>query len=615
MTKSVERQQGNKNAGQTTLDREQRKLTKSEAGFQEDGGIPQLRCGDCFFFEGDFCRIVEGSIDADDVCNQFEPARDQGNMTADIADAVARHELPQLDMFIHRVSENRQTGERRWYATASGIKEDAYGERMTLELYKDFIRRAEAQEPAPEPFTSKAWNGGLPYLSVAHYLDLNGFGIVGTTDRIWVDGEIFKAKGTFRDTPLAERVYKAIKKDHENDVPEDERVRVSIAFVDWQHEHDGQGVFKRKSLSHSCAMCQAGVGGKAYRRGHLVHLAITRRPAYKETEIALEERSTMPSKRDDAASIVGDDLADELEEKHKETLQLRSDDTEVDPGAIVVKQEEEGDDEGAATGTADAMSDKEPVERSARLNGAVTLDDAEEALSERTGDQKYLDRWGVLEIVLRNIVDDKEKGEQVSAVLGDFQSQIDVMTAKAVMSINEILEEDASQQESPEPAQPAEPVERSEKEVAVTHPLDEALMGLREAYDEATETPLDRKSRLAMIQPAMNAVGEAIAKSIETPATGESIATAGGGVNADMLRDIVQDAVAPLAKRLNDLEATSQVNRQAPEQSPRVPDRRNLRSRPAGNPPSSLVARDNGQDQSETPKLRSLVRKSVGLEQ
>ena len=304
-------------AGQATVGGS-RKLEQSEAGFRKDHGISNLRCGDCAFFTEGACQIMEGSIGNNDICDQFEPDT-RGNVPADMATEERRTQpLSTLEMWITRVSYNKTTGVRRWYATSSGVKKDLYNEQMSTELFDDFVCRIKADERAPAPFISEAWQGGLPYLGVAHYLDLNGFGIVGPTEAVWRDGEVLKMKGTFYDTPLADAAFDAIQKDRLEKRTDGERVRVSIAFVDWAHNHGVKRSFERKPLADECMLCQAGVADKVYTAGHLVHQALTRRPAYMETEISvsLEERAMSKSKRqDDATSIVGEELADELENR------------------------------------------------------------------------------------------------------------------------------------------------------------------------------------------------------------------------------------------------------------------------------------------------------------
>lgn len=308
---------GSGKTGQTTISDDQRKLESSEVNFQRHKGIPGFRCGDCFFYENGQCRIVTiMTVSPDDLCDEFEPDRrgklTSGNITApgvikpesgekkkSMATAKSmsvigplRRVVPTIvvaEMYITRVAEDKQTGVRRWSASASGIERDLYDERMSVELFNDFIKRAESREAVPIPFASEAWSGGLPYLGVAHYLDMNGHGIAGDTKQIFTDGDYFKARGDFRNSPLGLASYTSIKKDIDTELPHDFRVRISIAFIDWLHEHEGYGMFTRNSMIDRCDMCERGLGEKVYKAGHLVHLALTRRPAYPKASISLED--------------------------------------------------------------------------------------------------------------------------------------------------------------------------------------------------------------------------------------------------------------------------------------------------------------------------------------
>jgi hypothetical protein len=186
-----------------------------EAYFRLGMGMPSHRCGDCIAYQNGKCVTVAVEPSADDICRLFRPHPANGSMSAMQAGALSMigRSTGELSLFINRVSRDPQTGIRRWYSTASGTKRDLYNEKMSVPLFKDFIRRIEAGEKAPEPFASRAWQGGLPYLGVAHYLDMEGEAIVGTTDRVWVDADIFKARGTFGQGPLADAAFKAIQED------------------------------------------------------------------------------------------------------------------------------------------------------------------------------------------------------------------------------------------------------------------------------------------------------------------------------------------------------------------------------------------------------------------
>jgi len=296
---------GSGQTGQTTVGTGRRKLTPSEAGYRKGGGVPGLQCGDCINFEAGQCRIIDiPAINPGDYCDEFE-TNPQGRVTMGEVSGPAtmkaeglavsgplRRVVPIVavsQMWITRVGEDRQTGVKHWFSTASGVDRDLYNERMSIELFKDFIKRAEGRDKVPPPFSSKAWNGGLPYLGVAHYLDLDGAGIAGPTRQIYVDGTVFKARGDFNETPVGIAAYNAIKRDIDDDLPFEQRTRISIAFIDWAHDHEGQGMFERRSMIERCDMCERGLGEKVYKAGHLVHLALTRRPAYPSTSIELEE--------------------------------------------------------------------------------------------------------------------------------------------------------------------------------------------------------------------------------------------------------------------------------------------------------------------------------------
>lgn len=612
---------GSGNTGQITIGGDTRKLTKSEAGYREDEGVGSLRCGDCRFFEAGKCQIVEGPVSADDVCDQYEQNTKDGNIMSTPAIDMRERPLSAIEMFITRVSKDKQTGERRWYATTSGVKKDLYGERMSVALYKDFIRRIEENEPAPGPFASDAWTGGLPYVSIAHYLDLNGDGIAGPATQVWIDGNTLKAKGTFNETPLGLAAFRAIQEDIATKRADDQRVRVSIAFIDWGHNH-GKGdnkSFTRKSLKDSCMLCEAGVGDKTYTAGQLVHFALTRRPAYPETEIvALEERSV--SKRmEDAASIVGEELAKELENRSKNLIGRSGDGPEVASGAIVIKDETAGQEEAQV------------VERT--LGGARTLDDAEAYLTKSAGGEPVPDPWEILGVVLGNIAGE-DRRDEISTVLRDYRNTLDVQTAEAVLEIkralggeqvtnvkNEVVEREVPPQfrkdkpEEEEESRRPEEEEMDEEEMEKkSHPLDAIFAEVRDAFDTAMETPGDSNMRLGMIQQSFNTMGEEIRRMVED-------ATSSAPADAQTIQRAIEAAMAPVMAEMASLRADITAGKMAERSvGDGVPPRRAIHmptsSIPVVGPPPVVTRSAQPTEDNPTPKLRDLVRKStIGFEQ
>ena len=250
---------------------------------------------------------------------------------------IPKAEFEEFSMAIIKASYDKATATRRWRAVASDTKEDSYNDSMSLELFSDFLERIETRELPPEDFRSDFWSGGKPYLSISHYPDLNGRGVPGPIDNVYVDGNRLKSVGRFDDTPIGRACFESICKDlySEEPVPENERIRISIAFLDYKHRHKASGyVFERSEDNRICPECikellEGEYGGKEFLRGHLIHLALTRVPV--NTRTSMEVERSMTTRKEDAESIIGE-LAEELEEES--TMVGKSE-------ALVIKADEE----------------------------------------------------------------------------------------------------------------------------------------------------------------------------------------------------------------------------------------------------------------------------------
>lgn len=251
-------------------------------------------------------------------------------------------QLSEFSLAIKSAPYNKVTGEMGWRAYASDIEDDLHNDNMTLELFNDFVSHIEEDTSAPEEFQSDFWHGGMPYLSISHYPDFNGDGVPGVVDAVYIDGTYLKAKGTYNDTPLGRACFKSISRDlHPDLIPDNEKsetkdkVRISIAFLDYMHKHKSNDyVFTRKELSDFCPEClreliEGEYAGKIYMKGQLIHLAHTRVPVNERT--LMEVDKSMTTRKEDAASIIGEELAEELDEK-----------ATVDKSeAVVIKAEDE----------------------------------------------------------------------------------------------------------------------------------------------------------------------------------------------------------------------------------------------------------------------------------
>lgn len=235
----------------------------------------------------------------------------------------------EFSMSITKASyDTRSGGAMRFRAVASDTDPDLYEEKMSTELFTDFVNRIENNTPIPESFKSAVcedtWCGGMPYPSISHFRSgPQGVNVPGKLDKVYSDGNVLKSVGILYDTELGRAVFKSLCDDlyAKKSEPDHNPVRISIGFLDLQHSHIGNGMnykFERKGLTDQCPMCFQNIGGKVYEKGILVHLAFTRVPVNPRTEAEVERSMSdaIVTKKDDAASIVGE-LADVLVDKSK----------------------------------------------------------------------------------------------------------------------------------------------------------------------------------------------------------------------------------------------------------------------------------------------------------
>ena len=279
--------------------------------------------------------------------------------------------VEEFSLAINAATHNKAAGTLRWKASASDVFNDTYQDNMTAELFDNFMDRIEKAELVPDEFQSEFWKGGMPYLSVAHYNDLNGDGVPGDVEKIYIDGNYLKSCGEFRKTPLGLACYHSLCKDlYEEEKAKNDKnpIRISIAFLDWKHKHKDDGtVFERKSLEDICPKCLMEMitgeySGKEFLRGQLIHLALTRSPVNNRTSINLEVEKSMATQKEDAISIIGEELADELENKKSELVGKSQALVEMSEVEEAEKQEveEEVVEEKAVQ---DIVAEEEPVQK------------------------------------------------------------------------------------------------------------------------------------------------------------------------------------------------------------------------------------------------------------
>lgn len=415
--------------------------------------------------------------------------------------------MPELTFVITKASLDKATGEMRWSAVASDTDWDSYNQRMSKELFLDFIRRAESKEVPPGPFCTKAWSGGMPYMSVSHYPDLEGKGLAGECTALFVDGKMLKAKGTFYDSPLGRACFQSICKDlYSEQKSRTDKIRISIGFLDWEHAHN-EVRFERKSLTDRCPMCAEGLQSDVtYLKGHLLHLALTRVPVNRRTDIEpenVEVDKAMTTRKEDAASIIGEELAEELDHEaslvgKSEAIIERSEEP-VEAQAEEGKPEEEPVAEVAdlAVVAEEQKSEADPVltalqQLSAQISELVELakkkpmkkdeeDEAEE--DEACGKKK---KSHVLDPVFESLRSEFDRVKDLQLSDGEKLNQLQEPYAQIAIALRSELTQ-------PEPAS---------EEAPQTDPrLDEILSGIQRLNDRLTLLETTNKSAAVAQQP------------------------------------------------------------------------------------------------------------------
>lgn len=267
------------------------------------------------------------------------------------------------------VKATSKDGEMKWRSVNSDIEEDYFGERMSLELFADFNKHIENKDSIPEIFRNaiceEDWCGGMPYVSLSHYkTGANKVNVPGEVSKVYVDGKALKSTGILYDTPLGKAVYKSLEKDlvERSGNP----VRISIGFLDMEHSHGDKFTFTRKGLTDKCPLCKEGIGDKIYKKGYLVHLALTRVPANPRTEMELELKS-MTTKIQDVESIVKDEEVIktlDLKSLAEDVLVIKTDDADEDECP-------EGDEE-CAKKMADKKKKGKPVVEESTVNTVLS---------------------------------------------------------------------------------------------------------------------------------------------------------------------------------------------------------------------------------------------------
>ena len=357
--------------------------------------------------------------------------------------------LSELSLAITKVSVDKaEGGVMRWRAVASDTSPDLYAEKMSSELFDDFVGRIETKSQVPEPFNKvldEGWTGGMPYISISHYKSGTGSkNVPGMPEKIYRDGDRLKAVGTLHDNPLGHAVFKSLCEDLYTEKAKDVgKIRISIGFLDLEHKHLGEGtspdfLFTRSNLTDSCPMCQEGIGNKVYTKGQLVHLALTRVPVNPRTDMEVDKAMGIKTKLDDAESIVGKELSETLEEKslvQSDAIVIKADSESIEEKAKKVVDPDESSEgevgftDNPAEEAAEMKKKKDPMMGKAKIaadkqSEELTYDEPDEEKREQrrnrpAGERSMLENS--FESLEAKIVEMKSQGVPAETALREIQ--------------------------------------------------------------------------------------------------------------------------------------------------------------------------------------------------
>lgn len=515
--------------------------------------------------------------------------------------------LKEFSIAIVKASLDKATGEMRWRAVASDTDKDNFGDNMTLTLFNDFMRRIKSNQKAPDIFCSEYWQGGMPYLSIAHYSDNNGKSVPGDIESVYIDGNRLKGKGTFTDTPLGRACFKAVCADlYADESDYENKVRLSIGFLDFAHRHKSSGtIFKRTGPGHACKECtEAGGHGNMieveYLEGMLLHWALTRVPINPRTDMEVDKSmSDIKTRQDDAKTIVGEELAKDLDTDEVESLidkseamvvkseqdedeAVASEDPQIDEGKGTSpepevekgKHDEDDEDEDKAKEKADV--DVIVVETLDNLpaGGAVSLEEVADNREARQEAVRLHELWWDLGDVMFNIFERSDVDDKKAAISRAIEEFRDMLEMKALHVLSE-----------------------AEAEADAT-PLDQAFDILKEniesakADEEKTEDEI-----LESVQESFDTLGSVVVESVRGT---EGEVSPAKSVAANIEKAVTK-ALQPLADQLGLLVAT--MGAKTGEEVVRS----------AFSQPRNLQLPPVIPTEQTKPTLKEIVRKSVGL--
>ena len=288
----------------------------------------------------------------------------------------------------------------------------------------------------------------------------------------------------------------------------------------------------------------------------------------------------MTTRKEDAASIVGDELADELDKKAKlvgksEVLVERSEDEsekdevkeEIVTESVVEKQ---------MMGDEDEMTMRP-------FGGAMSLEDAQKWMDDQKESMLIADSWYMLSAIVGNIMQQegcstKDKKGMMKKAMDQFKSRIEnkALTVLSEFDTKAFVTKSTLQE--------------------IDHPLNDAISSLKKSFDGIVTLAGTEEDKLRSLQEPFEAFANVLkAKVSESvlPVTTES--------TPDFAK-MLSEAINPLAEQVKSLNAQLAAMKGVNVQT-NIPERRSIQ-------PSQNTTTNPNVEKND---LHSIIRRSVGL--
>lgn len=306
----------------------------------------------------------------------------------------------------------------------------------------------------------------------------------------------------------------------------------------------------------------------------------------------------MTTRKQDAATIIGDELAEEVEKEHiligkaEESLVIKKEDAVEESDDEEEKKDKEESEEAEVEKSEDEEESEEAVV-SKFANGAMSFSEYEEKQAAQEQAWKLYDVMYTFGGIADNILSYSEAPkEAMKALVSELSTKLEEKTFKFQEKLDERLELVINKLDNNvELVQKVEP-----------HPLDESLMNLKSLYDSAIESYETVDERLQAIQGGIDAVGEAILENVKSKS--EANTEVQTSSSDESIERIIEKAIAPLAEKLAKI--TEQWNTVVESQN--TVNKGVYIPKPRGMNSNDLATKSEVQVSSPTPKLAAMIR-------